>query len=70
MTQKWHYSTCRRDLSLSVSAVCESCLNWYHLSCVGLTAVPKKAMWFYRFCYGNQAEAVKITDVKVTIMNK
>ena len=56
--------------ALSVSAVCEPCLKWYHVSCVGLTAAPKKAMRFCRFCYGSQAEAMKITDVKVTITNK
>jgi len=65
---KWHCYICSRDLSLSASVVCEFCLkqNWYHLSCIGLTAAPKKAMWFCYFCYGSRAEA----NIKVMLMNK
>ncbi|XP_065908034.1 uncharacterized protein [Dysidea avara] len=61
---KWNCYTCSRDLSLSTSVACESCLNWYHLNCVGLTSAPKKAVWFCRLCYGVQAR-MNNTDTEI-----
>ena len=43
---KWKCGACHKDLSLFESIVCESCLVWNHLKCVGLTAAPKRAVWF------------------------
>jgi len=61
----WKCYTCSRDLSLSASGFCESCLNWYHLNCVGLTSAPKKAVWFCRLCYGVQARMNSTANTKV-----
>ena len=41
---KWKCGTCHEDLLSSPSVVCESCLIWFHLKCVGLTAAPKKTL--------------------------
>ena len=41
---KWKCGTCHEDLSSSPSVVCESCLVWHHLKCVGLTGAPKKTL--------------------------
>ena len=40
--QLWLCSSCSEELDTSDSIVCESCLEWYHLICVGLTKPPKK----------------------------
>ena len=47
----WVCGVCQDDLEHSHSVVCESCLIWYHLKCVGLNNPPKKTNWFCRFCY-------------------
>ena len=45
----WICPTCMRSI-IGESIVCESCLDWFHLPCVGLTKAPKK-QWFCRSCY-------------------
>jgi len=64
---EWKCRTCSQDLSLLTSAVCESCLYWYHLKCVGLFAAPKKAVWFCRLCYGDSVKTQDTADNKVMI---
>ena len=64
---KWNCYSCSSNLSLSTSVVCESCLNWYQLNCVGLTSVPKKAVWFCHLCYGSQAK-MSTTNANVIIV--
>jgi len=51
--QLWLCSSCSEELDTSDSIVCESCLEWYHLRCVGLTKPPKKRQWFCRGCYSS-----------------
>ena len=64
---KWKCGACHDDLLLSPSVVCESCLVWYHLKCVGLTAAPKKTLWFCRSCYATDdtVEKKETTETKV-----
>ena len=64
---KWKFGACHDDLLLSPSVVCESCLVWYHLKCVGLTAAPKKTLWFCRPCYATDdtVEKKETTETKV-----
>lgn len=47
---EWLCSMCHHDLHSKPSIICELCLKWYHFSCVGLTAQPKKKNWFCRQC--------------------
>ena len=43
----WECSVCQHDLHDGrKSIVCESCLKWYHFTCVGLTKDPKRKVWF------------------------
>ena len=49
--RNWDCAACSQLLSASESVACESCLDWFHLKCVGLKKAPKKKNWFYRSCY-------------------
>ena len=50
----WECNECQHDLHDGrKSIICESCLRWYHFSCVGLTRAPKRKNWFCRRCYSN-----------------
>ena len=62
---KWKCGACHKDLFLFESVVCESCLVWNHLKCVGLTAVPKRAVWFCRLCHG-EVRRRETSDSKVS----
>ena len=33
-----------------INIVCDSCLNIYHLPCVGLKGMPKAKHWFCKAC--------------------
>jgi hypothetical protein len=44
--------TCQHDLHQSPSIVCDHCLSWFHMKCVGLKQKPKARHWFCRSCYG------------------
>ena len=48
---QWKCGVCHKDISLTPSIVCESCLVWYHIKCSGLNVAPKKAEWFCQLCY-------------------
>lgn len=43
--QKWDCHTCSSDLEGQDSIVCDWCLSWYHLTCVGLKKQPKTKVW-------------------------
>ena len=38
----WTCSVCQHDLHSELSIICESCMEWYHFRCIGLTRQPKK----------------------------
>ena len=40
-TAEWNCSVCKIDVHLYASIVCDGCLEWNHLKCVGLKAPPK-----------------------------
>lgn len=44
--------TCYHDLHDNPSIVCDHCLSWYHIHCVGLKEQgPKSRYWFCRRCH-------------------
>ena len=47
----WFCTVCSHDLQEKTSILCDCCLCWFHISCVGLRKVPKQKEWFYRFCF-------------------
>ena len=47
----WVCTVCQHDLHSEPSIICESCLEWFHFRCVGLTGQPKKKNWFCRSCH-------------------
>ena len=47
----WTCSVCQHDLHSEPSIICESCLEWYHFRCIGLTGQPKKKNWFCHSCH-------------------
>ena len=47
----WCCNTCKDVLLDSCPSIgCDSCLNWSHWKCVGLTKKPRKKFWFCRDC--------------------
>ena len=42
---------CSHDLDESLSIVCDHCLSWFHIQCVGLKQSPKARYWFCRGCH-------------------
>ena len=42
---------CSQNLSKSSSIICDHCLSWYHITCVGLKKAPKAHYWYCRDCY-------------------
>ena len=40
-TAEWNCSVCKIDVHLYASIVCDGCLEWNHLKCVGLKVPPK-----------------------------
>ena len=42
---------CSQNLSTSLSIVCDHCLTWYHITCVGLKQAPKVHYWYCRDCH-------------------
>jgi len=43
--------SCYRDLHESPSIICEHCLSWYHIKCVGLKQEPKARYWYCCNCH-------------------
>jgi hypothetical protein len=50
-TAEWNCLICKIDVHLYASIVCDGCLEWNHLNCVGLKAPPKSTYWLCRQCY-------------------
>ena len=48
----WKCGFCNDDLD-NEQLGCDSCLERYHLKCVGLSQQPKSKQWFCRNCYNN-----------------
>ena len=46
----WLCSVCQKDVHCQQSIICESCMNWYHFTCVGLNKTPKRKNWFCKYC--------------------
>ena len=44
---------CYHDLHKESSIVCELCLSWHHLKCVGLKQAPKSKNWYCRGCHSH-----------------
>ena len=42
---------CYHDLHEESSVVCEHCLSWYHIKCVGLKQEPKARYWYCCDCH-------------------
>ncbi|XP_062522978.1 uncharacterized protein LOC134197649 [Corticium candelabrum] len=43
---------CSHDLDDESQAIlCNHCLQWFHMKCVGLKQKPKKKYWFCRHCH-------------------
>ena len=42
---------CLHDLGEAPSIVCDHCLSWCHLKCVGLKHEPKMKHWYCRSCH-------------------
>ena len=40
-TAEWNCSVCKTDVHLYASIVCDGCLEWNHLKCVGLKSATK-----------------------------
>lgn len=55
----WTCKSCFSDLHAYESISCDSCLEWYHWKCVGLSKPPKAKYWFCRSCYSNCGERHK-----------
>ena len=47
----WLCNCCNKHFNIDESIVCEHCLLWYHFSCVGISKLPKKKIWFCRSCH-------------------
>ena len=45
----WICRVCQHDLHSEASLICELCLTWYHLKCVGLIKSPKEKTGFAVF---------------------
>ena len=48
---EWACAVCCHNLVSANSLCCDSCLEWFHLKCVGLKQPPKRSVWFCRKCY-------------------
>ena len=47
----WICSSCSKDLHSFGSVCCDSCLDWHHLKCVGLSQSPIAKHWYCRSCH-------------------
>ena len=50
---RWVCKSCQHDLDSGQSVVCDSCLLWFHFSCVGIVKYPKSKEWFCRTCFAS-----------------
>lgn len=54
----WCCRVCQKEFQDGTSICCDSCLDWFHLGCVGLKSSPKRREWFCRFCCGKDGDSV------------
>jgi len=47
----WYCQVCCSDIDDAESIGCDTCLEWYHIKCSGLSQRPKKKNWICRNCY-------------------
>lgn len=71
----WLCGMCSHDLQQEPSMACESCFNWYHLRCCGLSKAPKKKNWICSLCYQTnnvwlKSNASNISKVNETVEGK
>ena len=52
----WSCRVCSKEFQDDTAIACDCCLDWFHLSCVGLKSAPKRKEWFCRFCYGKDVD--------------
>ena len=48
--KRWICRNCKKATSASKLTLCDCCLDWLHLRCVGLSSAPKKDMWYCPDC--------------------
>ena len=58
---------CYHDLSEAQSVMCEHCLCWFHMKCVGLLKEPKAKYWYCWQCHASPADTYKICKSSVTL---
>ena len=51
--KSWLCSLCAIDLLKESSVQCDSCLDWYHFSCIQITKIPACKFWFCDICKSN-----------------
>lgn len=44
-------NSCSHDLNESPSIMCDHCLSWFHIQCMGLKQNPKARYWYCRDCH-------------------
>jgi hypothetical protein len=49
----WDCASCGDDIEKKDSIGCDSCLDWYHISCLGLANPPKRKIWICRKCHSS-----------------
>ena len=52
----WSCKVCDQDLDGKIAIACDSCLDWYHLHCIGLRNAPKRKEWFCRSCHAQASQ--------------
>ena len=51
LSAQWMCELCRQNLNKMDSVVCDCCLQWVHLKCIGKRTYPKGKFWICRDCY-------------------
>lgn len=46
----WDCKACDKELKNNKAIGCDSCLEWYHLKCIGKQEPPKAKTWVCRNC--------------------
>ena len=48
--KSWLCRNCKKSLNQSDSILCDRCMDWIHLICVGLSSVPRRKTWMCPDC--------------------
>lgn len=46
-TKRWACAKCRKNLSLGYQIMCNVCLDWYHIQCVGVSETDAKSLVYF-----------------------